>query len=75
MNRAGNARNFIGVRVRQGEEHHAAILTAAKVREMRVQHQKIGLCVKCIAILQGVKYQTAWEAINYVTWRHVLEER
>lgn len=73
MNRKGNARNFIGVRVRQGEDHHAATLTRKKVIEMREQHWSLGLCVKCVSILHGVKYPTAWDAINYETWKHVKE--
>lgn len=71
MNRRGYARNFIGAHVRQGIEHHNAKLNDEKVREMRRLHQDKGLCIKCIAIMHKVPYPTAWQAINYETWKHV----
>lgn len=47
-------------------------LTPAQVQDMRHQHDGIGLCVSCIALLHGVPYTTAWDAIHYRTWRNVL---
>jgi len=56
---------------RKGESHHAAKLTADKVRQMRQLSWEYGLCTKCIAKMFEVKYATAWEAINLHTWKHV----
>lgn len=58
---------FIGA---QGEAHHAAKLTKDKVKEMRRLVEDKGLCMKCVATLHGVNYQTAFDAITYRTWRH-----
>ena len=60
-------------RARRGENHHAAQLTGQSVAQMRRLHYDEGLCIKCISKLYDVRYATAWEAINYVTWKHVME--
>lgn len=58
----------------RGEHHHAAKLTAAKVKEMRKLHQQYDLCVGCLGRMFGVHRQTIWDCINYVTWKHVRDE-
>ena len=57
----------------QGELHHAAQLTDAKVRAMRHLHYVKGLKVQCCGRLYGVSYCTAWDAIKYNTWKHVQD--
>lgn len=56
------------VRLRNGNYSR---LTPDLVRTMRDQHERVGLCISCIALLHSVPYTTAWEAINYATWRNV----
>lgn len=69
-NRTGNRNNL---RYPIGSDHHCAKLTVAQVREARYLKEKMGLCQGCIAVLVGahVHPQTLWDALNYVTWRHV----
>ncbi len=55
----------------RGEKHHAARLTESDVRRMRELHYDFDICVRCVAKLYEVKYATAWDAINFNTWRHV----
>ena len=61
-------RHFNQVR---GERHHNARLTEKDVAQMRFLHHEDGLCIRCVAMLYGVRYATAWEAICYRTWKHV----
>lgn len=58
---------------KRGDSHHAAVLTATEVSRMRALKEDYDLCVKCIAKLFDVKYTTAWDAINYETWKHVKD--
>ena len=55
----------------RGEKHWCSKLTVNKVRAMRNLHYKKGVCIKCTATLYNVAYPTAWDAINYVTWKQV----
>lgn len=55
----------------RGEKHHSATLTEAKVRAMRKLHEERGIGATCLGKLYGVSQNTAWDAINYNTWRHV----
>ena len=57
-----------------GGDHHAAKLAEESVRELRRLHQN-GICIKCaIAFLKlCISYQSAWDAVNYATWRHVRD--
>ena len=57
----------------RGEAHHAAQLNGKDVAQMRRLHYDEDLCIKCISKLYDVRYATAWEAIKYVTWKHVDE--
>jgi len=66
----GNQRSF---NVRRGESHHSATLTESDVKQMRNLKEDYGLCVKCISKLYGISYPTAWDAINYKTWKHVRD--
>lgn len=54
-----------------GEAHHAAKLTEAKVRELRRLHYDVGVCIKCACLIVGCKKQTGYDAITFVTWKHV----
>lgn len=54
-----------------GADHHAARLTGDVVRQLRTLHYDRGVCIKCAATLAGVRYQTAYEAICFLTWKHV----
>lgn len=54
-----------------GEAHHAAKLTEANVRELRRLHYDVGVCIKCACLIVGCKKQTGYDAITFVTWRHV----
>lgn len=58
---------------KRGGNHHAAVLTAAEVSRMRALKEDYDLCVKCISKLFDVSYPTAWDAINYKTWKHVKD--
>lgn len=58
---------------RNGQAHHNAKLTPDQVCELRRLHYDIGLCKTCAAYLVGVNRQTAWDAITYKTWAHVLD--
>jgi len=55
----------------QGSKHRKAIYTEDQVRQMRHLHEKLGLCVKCVAKLYEANYQTVWSILTYDTWRHV----
>jgi len=55
----------------QGENHHCAKLTTEKVKAMRALKEEKDLCIRCIAIMYGVAYGTAWDALTYVTWKHI----
>lgn len=55
----------------RGERHHRAKLTERDVVRMRELHEEYDICIRCVAKLYNVKYTTAWDAINYQTWRHV----
>lgn len=55
----------------RGERHHRAKLTADQVREMRRLNWEVGVCIRCLSKIYGVKYPTAWDAINCVTWRSI----
>lgn len=55
----------------RGEQHHAARLTESDVRRMRELHYDFDICVRCVAKLYNTKYATAWDAINYNTWKHI----
>ena len=55
-----------------GEAHHSAKLTATTVRELRRLHYDVGICCQCAAKLLNVNRQTAYDAINFYTWKHVL---
>lgn len=57
--------------INQGEAHWAAKLTNERVLEARRLHYKVGLCIKCIAILFKENYQTIFDAVTYRTWRHL----
>ena len=57
---------------RQGEKHYRAVLTEDKVREIRRLHDEVGMCTKCICLLHGINRGTCWDALSYVTWKHVL---
>lgn len=58
---------------RQGEKHHKARLTERAVRGMRNLHYFSGYSIKMLARMYGVAYVTAWDAINYNTWKHVRD--
>ena len=57
-----------------GQDHHSAKLTEGAVRELR---RLVGLdvCVPCAIKVLGLSVRpcTAWEAANYMTWRHVRD--
>ncbi len=55
-----------------GESHHRAKLTEETVASLRALHQK-GVCIRCAVNLLEipVSYGSAWDAINYQTWKHV----
>lgn len=55
-----------------GESHHRAKLTEDDVIKLREFHQR-GICIRCVINLLelDVSYASAWEAVNYQTWRHV----
>lgn len=57
-----------------GESHHSAKLTESDVIKLREFHQR-GVCIRCVINLLelNVSYASAWEAVNYQTWRHVKE--
>ena len=61
-------RHFNQVR---GERHHSARLNEAQVIYMRKMHYDKDICVRCVAKIFDIPYPTAWDAINYQTWRHV----
>jgi len=54
----------------RGEDHHSAQLTEAKVRAMRRLADQ-GWNAGCLSRAYKVSYNTAWDVINYLTWRHV----
>ena len=53
-----------------GEEHHAAKLSAEKVRELRAR-AALGEPVTSLARRFGIRHATARQAINRETWKHV----
>lgn len=59
--------------VRRGEAHHSATLTERDVKQMRKLKKEYDLCIRCISKMYGVSYGTAWDAINYQTWKHVRD--
>jgi len=59
----------------RGEAHHSAKLTDAKVRELRRLVEDVGVCIACAAKVVGISKSAAWDAANYVTWRHVVTWR
>lgn len=54
----------------KGEDHHAARLTEALVRAMRLR-ARAGERMKHIARSLGIPYLTAYDAIKGETWKHV----
>lgn len=60
---------------RPGEAHHNATLTEAKVRAIRRLHFDRAWKVNCIATAYGLSYQTVYDVVNYVTWKHVDDTR
>ena len=57
----------------RGEKHHNSQLTEQSVAQMRRLHYDEDLCIRCISKMYKVRYATAWDAINYNTWKHVDE--
>lgn len=55
----------------KGENHHAAKLNVAIVQEMRRLYWTKGITARCCAKLFEVHPQTAYDAVNYYTWREV----
>lgn len=57
-----------------GQSHHAAKLTENAVQELRKLHQS-GICIKCAMFFLNlsISYQSAWDAVNYATWKHVRD--
>lgn len=62
---------------RQGSKHHAAKLTAAKVRQARKSYEvrdsngKRKWSIQALADKYGVTWSTMHNALNGVTWKHV----
>lgn len=57
-----------------GEHHHAARLNETIVRRARAYKEEHDLCIGCIMKLldlQPQQRQALYDAINYVTWKHV----
>ena len=56
-----------------GEQHHAAKLTEAQVRELRRLVHDVGLCTRCAnkVVAPNVSAQSAYEAAHFYTWKHV----
>lgn len=56
-----------------GVDHHAAKLDEDTVRALRMWVHERGLCIKCALIVVGggVAYGTAFDAVTFVTWKHV----
>lgn len=55
----------------KGENHHAAKLNEKLVQEMRRLYWVKGITARCCAKLFDVHPQTAYDAVNYTTWRDV----
>lgn len=56
----------------RGEAHPQAKLTEAIVRKLRRMHHD-GFCIGCISRTQDIPRQTVWDAVSYLTWRHVRD--
>jgi ABC-type dipeptide/oligopeptide/nickel transport system permease component len=64
---------------KKGESHYASKLTEEQVKEMRKRYELgkqlyadwLKNTVPAIAKDFGVARQTAWEAIDGITWKHV----
>lgn len=55
----------------KGENHHAAKLTEKLVQEMRYLYWVKGITARCCAKLFDVNPQTAYDAVNYASWKDV----
>jgi hypothetical protein len=55
-----------------GENHPSVKMTEKDVRELR-RLVAMDVCVNCAVKILGlnVSQTTAWEAANFMTWRHV----
>ena len=56
-----------------GEEHHAATLSAVRVRAIRYLYWVKGINQTCLARLYNVSNGAIHDAVNYITWRHVRD--
>ena len=57
-----------------GESHHAARLNESIVRQARIYREQHDLCIGCIAKLLHLnrqQKQALYDAVNYITWKHV----
>lgn len=59
-------------KLKRGEAQHLAKLTAESVREMRSAYACVGATYANIANLFGVSLSCAHDAINGITWAHVV---
>lgn len=57
---------------KQGAKHHAAKLTAAKVKQARKSYATGKWTISALAEKYGVRNQTMWAIIRERTWKHVL---
>lgn len=55
----------------RGEQHTHAKLTDAIVRELRERHEAGGMSIAALALQYGVSRESAGDAINRRTWKHV----
>lgn len=55
---------------KSGVDHHATILTPAKVRAMRRLFHA-GWRVGCISRAYAISYSTVYDVVTYTTWKEV----
>jgi hypothetical protein len=55
----------------KGEDHCCAVLTEAKVREMRQRRATGGISYHALATEYGVSYSAVYGAVTRRTWKHV----